>query len=87
MDQLSKVVFTSLNLPINVVMRDTQIDNNGRYWITSDGRLISLCDDQPIYRKFSDNGKGYLQVVIGNNKYYGIRKQTRKKALAVLLFL
>lgn len=70
MDQLSKVVFASLNLPLNVVMRDTQIDDNGRYWITSDGRLISLCDDQPFYRKFSDNGNGYLQVVIGNNKYY-----------------
>lgn len=69
-DYLSRVIFASLKLPNNVILRDLQIDEDGRYWITSDCRVLSICDEQPLYRKFHDNGDGYLQLEIGRRKYY-----------------
>lgn len=45
------------------------IDQQGRYWITSDGRLLSVCGEVPLYRAFYDNGHGYLYVDINDNNY------------------
>ena len=52
---------------------DESIDELGRYWITSDGRLLSVCGSVPVYRCFTDKGKRYLYVDI-NNKSYSLHR-------------
>ena len=55
-------------LPSNTVLKS--IDDDGRYWIAAtsdnekDGFVLSLCNETPLIRKFSDNGRGYLSAKI-----------------------
>lgn len=51
-------------------MRSVDIDQEGRYWITADGKLLSVCRETPIFKKFRDNGKGYYQTEINGKEYY-----------------
>ena len=57
-------------LPPNVIMKCLKLDKQGRYWITSDSRLLSVCHKEARYKHFFDNGEGYLKVEIGGNTYY-----------------
>lgn len=67
-DYRERMLKVCKDLPENVLIR--QIDEQGRYWLLSDGRLLSVCREQPIFKQFYDNGDGYLQTDIGNRKYY-----------------
>ena len=69
-DYLNRMIIEALTLPPNVVLRSLDFDEEGRYWITSDERLLSVCRDQPRYKHFTDNGQGYYYTEIGNKKYY-----------------
>jgi len=55
-DYLNRMINEFLNLPKNIVLRSIDFDNDGRYWITSDGRLLSVCREKPRYKHFTDNG-------------------------------
>ncbi|MBR2507903.1 MAG: hypothetical protein IKB70_13715 [Bacilli bacterium] len=42
-DYLNRMINEVLTLPPNVILASAGFDDNGRYWITSDGRLMSVC--------------------------------------------
>lgn len=67
-DYVERVIRESFNLPDNVIMKS--IDEEGRYWITSDGRVLSVVREQPRYKHFTDNGEGYLYTEIDGKKQY-----------------
>lgn len=67
-DYLSRMIFENFNLPPDIAL--ACVDKQGRYWITSDGRLLSVCRDSPRYLKFFDNGNGYLYVDFDNERHY-----------------
>ena len=58
------------SLPPNVIMTCLKMDRQGRYWMISDGILLSVCRDEERYKHFSDNGKGYMKTEIGDKTYY-----------------
>jgi hypothetical protein len=42
-DYVERVIVESFNLPPNVILKS--LDEEGRYWITSDGRVLSVVRD------------------------------------------
>ena len=44
-DYLNRMINEALTLPPNVALVSVDLDQQGRYWITSDGRLLSVCRD------------------------------------------
>lgn len=69
-DYLGRMVRELHNIPNNVVLKSIDIDQLGRYWITSDGRILSVCREEPRYKNFTDNGQGYLYTELNGKKYY-----------------
>lgn len=69
-DYLNRMIIEALKLPKNVILRSIDIDEQGRYWITSDGKLLSVCREKPLYKRFYDNGEGYYYTEINGKKYY-----------------
>lgn len=69
-DYLNRIIIESLeNQDYNIILKS--IDDDGRYWISSDGKLISVCRDIARYKHFSyDNDNGYLYTKINNKKIY-----------------
>ena len=68
-DYLEGVIIESLKMPPNVILKN--IDEQGRYWITTDGRILSLCRETPHYLQFTDdNGAAYLYTKIDGEKVY-----------------
>lgn len=62
-------MFELVELPENVVL--CNLDDEGRYWIATDGRLLSLCKEKPYYKKFvDDDGLSYLYTKINGEKVY-----------------
>ena len=43
---------------------------DGKYFLSTYGRLISLCRDTPILKKQEPNNKGYMRVYIDGQKYF-----------------
>lgn len=65
-DKLSKLIFfTYYNSLPNEVWKE--IDKDERYFVSSQGRVLSLCHSQPLLLTPWDNqkGKGYLYVDLG----------------------
>lgn len=65
-DRLSKLIFfTYYNSLPNEIWKE--IDGDERYFISSYGRVLSLCHSKPILLKPWDNnkGQGYLYVDLG----------------------
>ena len=69
-DYLNRMIAAYLEMPSSVGLRSIDIDEEGRYWITSDGRLLSVVREQPLYKHFFDNGDGYYYTEIAGKKYY-----------------
>lgn len=69
-DYLSRAIFEGLQLPKNVILKAIEADEDGRYWILSDGRVLSVCREKPYYKNFTDDGNGYLYIKINNKKCY-----------------
>lgn len=69
-DYLERLVRLSLSLPKDEILKSIDIDNEGRYWISNKGELISLVREQPRYKHFRDNGSGYYQTIINGKMYY-----------------
>ena len=69
-DYLNRMINEVLNLPPNVSLVSVDFDSQGRYWLTSDGRLMSVCREQVRYKQFTDNGSGYYYVDINNVRKY-----------------
>lgn len=70
-DLLTRLVQYSLNDKENKILKEILVDNaSGRYFITRQGEIISLCHEMPIKRKAKDNGDGYLKVDIACKNYY-----------------
>ena len=69
-DYLWRVIQESYNQPAPLIYKSIDIDEEGRYWITSDGRLLSVCREQARFKHFTDNGEGYYYTEIGGKKYY-----------------
>lgn len=67
-DYLNRLFNTLPTLPNKTVLKC--IDDKGRYWIASDGYVLSLCHEEPLIRKFHDNGKGYLSAKIDGRTQY-----------------
>ena len=67
-DYVERVIIESFNLPSNIILKS--VDDEGRYWITSDGRILSVVREQPRYKHFTDNGEGYLYTEIDGKKQY-----------------
>ena len=67
-DYLNRMICEALSLPPSIAL--SSIDDQGKYWITSDGRVLSVCGDQPQYLKNNDNGKGYKKVKLNDEPYY-----------------
>lgn len=72
-DYLNRMVNELFNIPHNVVVRSLDIDEDGRYWITSDKMVLSVCREEARYKHFRDNGSGYYQTCI-NGKYYYLHR-------------
>lgn len=69
-DYLERMVRVALDLPEDVILKSVDLDEQGRYWLLSDGRLLSVVNEQPYFKNFTDNGKGYYQTTINGKKYY-----------------
>lgn len=70
-DYLCRVIEQSFKMPPDVIMKSLDIcDNEGRFWITSNGDVISFCRPDALFKVFGDNGDGYIQVNINNRNYY-----------------
>ena len=70
-DYLGRAVKEFLQLPPSAFpIKCFENDELGRFWIRIDGELLSVCDEQPLYKSFTDNGKGYQQVKINGKSYY-----------------
>lgn len=69
-DYLERIIRIALELPEDVILKSVDLDEQGRYWITTDGRLLSVCREKPLFKKFKDNGKGYYQTRINGKEYY-----------------
>ena len=69
-DYLNRMINELLILPKETVMKSIDIDNQGRYWLLSNGKLLSVVNEQPYYKYFTDNGKGYYQTEINGKKFY-----------------
>lgn len=67
-DYIERVILESFKLPSDIILKS--IDEAGRYWITSDGRVLSVVRNQPRYKHFTDNGEGYLYTEIDGKKQY-----------------
>ena len=55
-DYLNRMVNKYITMPKNVSLRCIDFDEEGRYWITSDGELWSFCREEPRKKNFNDNG-------------------------------
>lgn len=69
-DYLNRMIIEALKIPSDVVLKSIDIDEHGRYWITSDGKILSVCREQPRYKGIYNNGEGYYYTDIGDSKYY-----------------
>ena len=67
-DYLNRMINEARKLPPDVAL--ISLDDEGKYWLTTDGRWLSVCGEQPLYRTLNDNGKGYLRFQIGTKKHY-----------------
>lgn len=65
-----RAIKAASTLPTQVIMKCLKVDRQGRYWMLSDGRLLSVCHEEARYKHFSDNGEGYLKTEIAGRKYY-----------------
>lgn len=71
-DYLNRAVseFLTIDMPKNVIFKTVDIDEQGRFWLSNTGILLSVCRKKPFYKSFTNNGKGYYQTEINGNKYY-----------------
>ena len=69
-DYLNRMINEALYLPSNVVLKSIELDEEGRFWMLSNGELLSVCRNQPRYKHFHDNGNGYYYTEINGKKYY-----------------
>ena len=69
-DYLQRAITVFLMEPAAVSFRTFDKDEQGRFWISTDGRLLSVCRDQALWKSFQDNGKGYYQTKINGKTYY-----------------
>lgn len=69
-DYLQRVLEESYKQSVPMIYKNISFDDEGRYWITSDGRLLSVCREKSRYKHFTDNGEGYYYTEIDNKKYY-----------------
>lgn len=68
-DYLNRLVNELYNIPPNVLVSSLYMDDDGKYWIRSDGKTFSLVNNKPHYMTFSKNNKGYLYTEIQDKKY------------------
>ena len=66
-DYLNRLINKALNLPPSVAL--SQIDDEGKYWITSDGSVLSVCGNEPKYLNTYYND-GYEKIKLNGNQYY-----------------
>lgn len=69
-DYLNRMVNQLIKIPRNIVLKSLDIDENGRYWILSNGKVLSVVRDEAYYLTSFDNGKGYKQIRINGKNYY-----------------
>lgn len=70
-DYLEELINYALDHPEEKLIKEIMVDKaDGRYFITTSGKAISLCGSKAIELVGNDNGKGYLQIVIGGKSYY-----------------
>ena len=69
-DFLNRMIIEAFKLPPNTLLKSIDTDEQGRYWLLSDGRLLSVCREQPRYKVFTDNGNGYYYVDINGDRQY-----------------
>ncbi len=66
-DYLNRMINEALSLPPSVAL--SQIDDQGRYWITSDGRVLSVCGNEPQYLN-SQYSDGYEKIKLNGKWHY-----------------
>ena len=69
-DYLNRMIAAYLEMPSSVELRSLDFDDQGRFWITSDSRLLSVVREKPLFKRFFDNGDGYYYTEIAGKKYY-----------------
>jgi len=42
-DYLNRMINEALYLPSNVVLKSIELDEEGRFWMLSNGELLSVC--------------------------------------------
>ena len=67
-DYLERMIRVFLELPCEIELKC--LDDQGRYWILNDGRILSVCREEPRYLHPTDNGNGYYQVKMNGKNYY-----------------
>ena len=67
-DYLNRILVEACSLPNDVIIKS--LDNKGVYWITNNGDVISLYNNEMRYLQTFDNGRGYYYVNIGRRKMY-----------------
>lgn len=67
-DYLARMIFEAVKLNPDTILKS--LDDQGRYWITNDGQVLSVCRSLPLWKARIDNGNGYLYTEINGKKYY-----------------
>lgn len=66
-DYLNRMINEALHLPPSVAL--SQIDDEGKYWITSNGKVLSVCGNEPQYLNTYDND-GYEKIKLNGDQHY-----------------
>lgn len=68
-DYLARFLIESFNFPNNIIVKPLDIDENGRYWMLSNGQVLSVCREQPHYKVFQED-RGYKYIKANGKKLY-----------------
>ena len=69
-DYLNRMVNQLFKIPRNIILKSLDIDEQGRFWILSNGDVLSVVRDEAHYMTFTDNGRGYKYTRINGKNYY-----------------
>ena len=70
-DSLEELINYALSHPEEEIIREVDVAGaDGRYFITANGKAISLCGNAAIELVANDNGRGYLYITINGTNYY-----------------
>ena len=70
-DLLEQLINYSISNPEERIIKEVNVEGaQGRYFITTSGKALSLCGNRIVELQPNDNGKGYKYITICGKNYY-----------------